>query len=116
MAGGDLGADEVPVGCGDPAFRGGTASIEVFANDAVHFAHHILLTSGDLKADEDIVKPGCTKNSQFHDACWLRTSGHGPSGNPAFCAGLTFSQSTGNVPICRVQKPHLVAPRLSIMS
>jgi hypothetical protein len=34
---------QAPVGCGDPAFRGGTASIEVFANDAVHFAHHILL-------------------------------------------------------------------------
>jgi hypothetical protein len=33
----------VPVGCGDPAFRGGTASIGVFANDAVHCAHHILL-------------------------------------------------------------------------
>jgi hypothetical protein len=32
----------VPVGCGDSAFRGGTASIAVFANDAVHFADHIV--------------------------------------------------------------------------
>ena len=34
---------QVPVGCGDPPFRGGTASIEVFSTDAVHFVHHILL-------------------------------------------------------------------------
>jgi hypothetical protein len=53
----------VPVGCGDPAFRGGTASIEVFANDAVHYAHHILLFYSISRLDEEIVTSGCTQIS-----------------------------------------------------
>ncbi len=54
---------QVPVECGDPAFRWETASIEVFANDAVHFAHHILLICSGQSLD-----PGFGRDDEWQHA------------------------------------------------
>jgi hypothetical protein len=55
----------VPVGCGDHAFRVGTASIEVFGNDAVHFAHHILLFYWTPFCNGVTEEKGCSLSPMF---------------------------------------------------